>query len=667
MVLINNLTIDEINAALLHLQRSQGEIVGGTKGNTINNISVTQQGGGGYTPDFSSAIKNLEKRVDTLDVKTEQNQQNIAGQSKINVTQKDQISDLYNLVNNLRSSQIIELFFDEDTRVLTLATTDARYDVPLPSEEVSLTFDSTSNKLVFSMGEQTKEVTLPYINASEKGVANGVATLDATGRVPYSQLPESAMEFKGEWNADTNTPELKDGHGTNGDFYICNVGGTANFGTSQNPRTITFYVNDRVIYQGNVAQWKRLPASEVRTVNGQSGDVTLNGTNVNYSDANNSPTLKDKIDSVETKAETQSDWSQSDNTKIDFIKNKPSLATVATSGSYNDLSNKPTIPAAQIQSNWTQTDSTKKDFIKNKIPIWITSGSADDNMSPIDSVTDGSMRPVTSNAVYNLTSTGTDSSKTDANLCYAESTRVAFFRLGIGSSNCPPSNDTNPTYIEAFTFNDGTNIRVTQMAYDNFNGNASYMRSGYKNASDTNIIWTSWEKLTTPTDLISCQRQRSIEVYSSNTWSSGYWNILTVSSYAVTGNHDVAVSGIFSHKVIAGFGYPRKFFFQIAVRGQNTNISFANFTMLKLSGSLSNFGLIATRKVVGTRFIINLYIPITEYWTRDTIKVTDLMVGNVYPTTPLIDGAYSGNLTLQDTHVASIPTDETQITLTNLN
>lgn len=401
MVLINNLTIDEINAALLHLQRSQGEIVGGTKGNTINNISVTQQGGGGYTPDFSSAIKNLEKRVDTLDVKTEQNQQNIAGQSKINVTQKDQISDLYNLVNNLRSSQITELFFDEDTRVLTLATTDARYDVPLPSEEVSLTFDSTTNKLVFSMGEQTKEVTLPYINASEKGVANGVATLDATGRVPYSQLPESAMEFKGEWNADTNTPTLKDGTGTNGDFYICNVGGTTNFGTSQNPRTITFYVNDRVIYQGNVAQWKRLPASEVRTVNGQSGDVTLNGTNVNYSAASNSPTLKDKIDTVEGYAKTQSDWGQTNTSAIDFIKNKPSLATVATSGSYNDLSNKPTIPAAQIQSDWTQTDSTKKDFIKNKIPIWITSGSADDNMSPIDSVTNGSMRPITSNAVFN--------------------------------------------------------------------------------------------------------------------------------------------------------------------------------------------------------------------------------------------------------------------------
>lgn len=44
----------------------------------------------------------------------------------------------------------------------------------------------------------------------------------------------------------------------------------------------------------------------------------------------------------------QSDWNQSDNTKVDYIKNKP------------------TIPAAQIQSDWNQSDNSKKDFIKNK-------------------------------------------------------------------------------------------------------------------------------------------------------------------------------------------------------------------------------------------------------------------------------------------------------------
>jgi len=42
-----------------------------------------------------------------------------------------------------------------------------------------------------------------------------------------------------------------------------------------------------------------------------------------------------------TAAQVQSDYTQTDTGAIDYIKNKPTLATVATSGSYNDLINKP--------------------------------------------------------------------------------------------------------------------------------------------------------------------------------------------------------------------------------------------------------------------------------------------------------------------------------------
>lgn len=51
------------------------------------------------------------------------------------------------------------------------------------------------------------------------------------------------------------------------------------------------------------------------------------------------------------------------------ILNKPVLATVATSGSYTDLTDKPVIPAAQVQSDWNQTDDFQRDFIKNKPTI----------------------------------------------------------------------------------------------------------------------------------------------------------------------------------------------------------------------------------------------------------------------------------------------------------
>lgn len=43
--------------------------------------------------------------------------------------------------------------------------------------------------------------------------------------------------------------------------------------------------------------------------------------------------------------QAQADWTEADNTAVDYIKNKPNLATVATSGDYSDLLNKPTIPS----------------------------------------------------------------------------------------------------------------------------------------------------------------------------------------------------------------------------------------------------------------------------------------------------------------------------------
>jgi hypothetical protein len=51
---------------------------------------------------------------------------------------------------------------------------------------------------------------------------------------------------------------------------------------------------------------------------------------------------------------------------LDLKANSEDLSAVATSGNYDDLTNKPTIPAAQIQSDWAQTTATGLDFIKNK-------------------------------------------------------------------------------------------------------------------------------------------------------------------------------------------------------------------------------------------------------------------------------------------------------------
>ena len=105
------------------------------------------------------------------------------------------------------------------------------------------------------------------------GNANGLATLDANGRIPYSQLPESAVEIKGYWNASTNTPQLADGTGDNGDEYYVDTAGTQDLGSGSQ----YFSVGDRVLYLNGV--WKNINATSVKKVcnvaPNAEGNVTL--------------------------------------------------------------------------------------------------------------------------------------------------------------------------------------------------------------------------------------------------------------------------------------------------------------------------------------------------------------------------------------------------------
>ena len=53
--------------------------------------------------------------------------------------------------------------------------------------------------------------------------------------------------------------------------------------------------------------------------------------------------------------QVQSDWTETNTESVSYIKNKPTLSIVATSGNYDDLLNKPTIPDAQVNSDWNAT------------------------------------------------------------------------------------------------------------------------------------------------------------------------------------------------------------------------------------------------------------------------------------------------------------------------
>lgn len=79
--------------------------------------------------------------------------------------------------------------------------------------------------------------------------------------------------------------------------------------------------------------------------------------------------------------QVQSDWTEQDTTSKAYILHKPELSEVATSGDYEDLTNKPTIPAPQVQSDWAQTNTSAVDYIKNKPTIPAAQVQSDWNQS----------------------------------------------------------------------------------------------------------------------------------------------------------------------------------------------------------------------------------------------------------------------------------------------
>jgi hypothetical protein len=142
---------------------------------------------------------------------------------------------------------------------------------------------------------------------------------------------EGQVLFKGDWSAANppggGTPTLSDATGEAGWQYIVNAAGTQNLGSGN----ITFAIGDLVIHNG---------------------------------------TRYIKIEG--TTPQVQANWTETNSALPAFIQNKPTLATVATSGSYSDLLNKPAIPAAQINSDWNAVSGLAQILNKPTIPTQYT-------------------------------------------------------------------------------------------------------------------------------------------------------------------------------------------------------------------------------------------------------------------------------------------------------
>jgi hypothetical protein len=132
-----------------------------------------------------------------------------------------------------------------------------------------------ANSVNITGGSITGTTVAGYIPTTEKGAALGVATLDAGGKVPQSQIPLMGdVSYQGTWNASTNTPTLTSSVGTKGYYYVVNVSGNTNL------NGITDWViGDWAIFNGSI--WQKVDNTDaVTSVNGYTGTVVLTNTDV---------------------------------------------------------------------------------------------------------------------------------------------------------------------------------------------------------------------------------------------------------------------------------------------------------------------------------------------------------------------------------------------------
>jgi len=113
---------------------------------------------------------------------------------------------------------------------------------------------SLSNGREINVGEVVAPDLAERIKVITNGGGTSQAVLDALASLQAQIDALIALDYKGTWNASTNTPTLASSTGTSGDYYIVSVAGTTNLNgiTDWQP-------GDWLIFNGNV--WQKIDQS----------------------------------------------------------------------------------------------------------------------------------------------------------------------------------------------------------------------------------------------------------------------------------------------------------------------------------------------------------------------------------------------------------------------
>lgn len=295
-----------------------------------------------------------------------------------------------------------------DTAINKDVVTDIKLD-PTPSTTL-VNLDATKTNIKTSTST-TSSFPLPVASSTQAGVINS-ATYNSIreaiqieqavvhGAVAITGLPMSPtqQEITDAWKNATGLTDL--------------VNRAEVYDVSHN-KVWTYYENDTTWHatssttQVTVQQFTNSSLGTIKgsTIDGQiyaetNGTGSVNGWDTLSATVSSS---KSKLDTIEQGAEVnvQANWNQTTTTADDYIKNKPNLSTVATSGSYNDLTDRP------IDSNTDVGNNVNPIFVKDGIltastgnvgnkfkPTYMANG----NITASDATVGGSKTPVYMNA-----------------------------------------------------------------------------------------------------------------------------------------------------------------------------------------------------------------------------------------------------------------------------
>lgn len=325
--LSNKPTIPTVGTGVLTIQKNSSNIdtfsANATSNKTINITVPTTAADVSALPSSTKYGASISVSIDSTDY-------------KITTTLKDQDG------NTLGTAQVIDLplesvvvsgsFDSTNKKIILTLENGSTVDIPVGDLVAGLQTEITStNKLDSDLVDDTGQ-TNKFMTSAEKTKLSGIAA-------------GAEVNVQSDWNQTTNTA----------DDYIKNKPTLATVATS-----------------GSYNDLSNKPT--IPTVNNATLTIQKNGTTVKTFTANASSNVTANIVVPTKTSDLTNDGSDNTSTYVETDE----LATVATSGSYNDLSNKPTIPAAQVNSDWNSTGGVSQILNKPTLATVATSGSYND-------------------------------------------------------------------------------------------------------------------------------------------------------------------------------------------------------------------------------------------------------------------------------------------------